>query len=389
VRGSDDVYPANPNFVFSTDDSTIFAFEGVSNDNGDEDWEWKIIDTAGGNSGVRSDFKVRDDGEMAGGLRVRLTFTFSAAGLAAPPYVSVSGLTAEELSVDACPDGILATKVMRLCKGGDDLHNTGFGWLVFLRADKKEPTARGETSTGHLSIANKKFIHYNDDILLPFIKSVREAFGWEAGQQVPEWMTSISWFDGDIPQLQTMLYEAREAVDVTDRVIRNKHAAAATGTQQPCDLSPIFRLLKFMQKRTTAKNVVAVGLGKVIHDLFAFQLRAKGLNLDRNPRKKKALIEFLRCLPEMMERTMTKANIQNSFVEAGMIDAEHKLFPTLDGLISTCKRWVSSSSNIGVSMEMKRHCKEQFPNLAAIQLDAGQVSYADMHTVGIPRGTFP
>ena len=62
--------------------------------------------------GVRSDFKVRDDGEMAGGLRVRLTFTFSAAGLAAPPYVSVSGLTAEELSVDACPDGILATKVM-------------------------------------------------------------------------------------------------------------------------------------------------------------------------------------------------------------------------------------------------------------------------------------
>jgi hypothetical protein len=90
----------------------------------------------------------------------------------------------------------------------------------------------------------------------------------------------------------------------------------------------------------------------------------------------------------MMERTMTKANIQNSFVEAGMIDAEHKLFPTLDGLISTCKRWVSSSKNIGVSMEMKRHCKEQFHNLATIQLDAGQVSYADMHTVGIPRGTF-
>ena len=105
-------------------------------------------------------------------------------------------------------------------------------------------------------------------------------------------MTALSWFDGDIPQLQTMLYEAREAVDVTDRVIRNKHAAAATGTQQPCDLSPIFRLLKFMQKRTTAKRFVAVGLGKIINDLFAFQLSAKGLNLDRNPRKKKTLIDF-------------------------------------------------------------------------------------------------
>jgi len=127
-------------------------------------------------------------------------------------------------------------------------------------------------------------------------------------------------------------------MNVTDRIIRNKHAAAATGTQQPCDLSPIFRLLKFMQKRATAKKVVAVGLGKIINDLFAFQLRAKGLNLDRNPRKKKALIDFLRCLPEMIERTMTKANIHNSFVETGMIDVEHNLFPTLDGLISTCKR---------------------------------------------------
>ena len=85
---------------------------------------------------------------------------------------------------------------------------------------------------------------------------------------------------------------------------------------------------------------------------------------------------------------MTKANIHNSFVDAGMIDAEHKVFPTLDRLISTCKQWVSSLKDIGVSMEIKRHCKDQFPKLATIQLDVGQVSYADMHTVGIPRGTF-
>ena len=30
----DDVYPANPDFIFSTDDSTSFAFGGVSNGNG-------------------------------------------------------------------------------------------------------------------------------------------------------------------------------------------------------------------------------------------------------------------------------------------------------------------------------------------------------------------
>ena len=160
--------------------------------------------------------------------------------------MSVSGLTVDELSVDACPDGILATKVMRLCKGRDDLHTIGFGWLVFLWANKKEPTTSKEASKENLSIPIKQIIHYNEDILLHFIKSVREAVAWEPGQQVPEWMTALSLSDGDIPQLQTMLYEACKTVDVTNHVIRNKHAATATGTNQPCDLLPIFRLLKFM-----------------------------------------------------------------------------------------------------------------------------------------------
>ena len=78
-----------------------------------------------------------EDAEILGGLRVRLTFTFIASGLAAPPYVAVSGLTTDELSVDECPDGILASKIPGLCKGGDDIFNDGIGWLVFLRADKK------------------------------------------------------------------------------------------------------------------------------------------------------------------------------------------------------------------------------------------------------------
>ena len=40
---------------------------------------------------------------MAGGLRVRLTFTFTASGLAAPPYVAVRGLTETELSPKILP----------------------------------------------------------------------------------------------------------------------------------------------------------------------------------------------------------------------------------------------------------------------------------------------
>ena len=119
----------------------------------------------------------------------------------------MSGLTADGLSVESCPRGILSTKVPGLCKGGNDVDCTGFGWLTFLRADKKDLATN--TNKHRLTIANKKFMHYNVDVLLPFIKSIRMKLGWKPGEPIPEWMTAISWFDGDIPQLQTMLCEPK------------------------------------------------------------------------------------------------------------------------------------------------------------------------------------
>jgi len=53
-------------------------------------------------------------------------------------------------------------------------------------------------------------------------------------------LKACSWFDRDIGQLQTMIDEAREAMDDAEKTVRNKHSAASTGTQQPCDLVPLF-----------------------------------------------------------------------------------------------------------------------------------------------------
>ena len=52
---------------------------------------------------------------------MRLTFAFTASGLAALPYIAVSGLAGDELCSKLCPDGTLATEVPGLCKGGDDI----------------------------------------------------------------------------------------------------------------------------------------------------------------------------------------------------------------------------------------------------------------------------
>ena len=82
-----------------------------------------------------------------------------------------------------------------------------------------------------------------------------------------------------------MLYEAREALDDVEKIARNKHSATSTGTQQPCDLSPVFRLLKQMQKHATANDSVACGLRETIEHIFSVGLRLKGLNLDGNSGK--------------------------------------------------------------------------------------------------------
>jgi len=42
VFDSEQVYPVDPNFVFSTDDTALFCFEGNTG-NGDE-WGWKLND---------------------------------------------------------------------------------------------------------------------------------------------------------------------------------------------------------------------------------------------------------------------------------------------------------------------------------------------------------
>ena len=71
-----------------------------------------------------------------------------------------------------------------------------------------------------------------------------------------------------------------------------------------------------------------------------------------------------------------------------MIDKDSGMVPTFDGLMSTCKRWVSSSKDIGVPKSEKEHCKSQFQSLMKKQMENGQISYPDMKDAGIPLGAY-
>ena len=182
-----------------------------------------------------------------------------------------------------------------------------------------------------------------------------------------------------------MLYEERAATDDAERIVRNKHSAAATGTQQPCDLAPIFRILRQLQSMTTAVDDTACGLAEYIKQLFV-DLRGKGLNLDGKRRKKLGLIDFILCIPEMLEAVLKKKLIRKSFVEAGMTDEVTNTVPVFDALIGTCKRWVSLDKDLGIPKAEKQHCRSVFQQLMKVQLEEGQITYPLMKELGIPLG---
>ncbi len=382
--GADDVYFVHPNCVLSIDDSRVFAFEGTVDKNGA--WSWVLINESGDsrNSGTDSHFKVTDNAGKKGGISVKITFAFTAAGLMAPIYVAVTGLTEKELDPVLCPSGFLPYKVPNLCKGGNDVYSGGgFGWVVFQRADKKSGGDENKSS-----VASQKFDHYNNHVLLPFIRKIRQQLGWTPGNPIPEWLKVCCWCDGDIPQLQAMLIEANDKLDEMEKIVRNKHPAAGTGRYQPADLSPFFKILHFVSDRTTAKNVQACALKNTLVELINGPLRAAGLNLDGKHGKKNGLIDLLCCIPQMLEENATMDNLSKGFILGGMISKADRQNPSWNALMSCNRNWGSAKKERGVPKEVKDNYRKQFQPLMKIQLDKGQVTAEDMLAAGLPRGEF-
>ena len=67
------------------------------------------------------------------GLRVKLTYTFSGAGVMAPIFVSVLGLNEREMPEDQC----ISLKIPGLCVGGGGVAvgNEQTGLLMFMKGD--------------------------------------------------------------------------------------------------------------------------------------------------------------------------------------------------------------------------------------------------------------
>ena len=89
------------------------------------------------------------------GLRVKLTYTFSVAGVPAPIFVSIVGLTPREIPSCLC----ITLQLKELCIGGDGI-NVGAeqqGTIMFMR----NGVEKGDVKISKI---------YREEVFLPFVQ---------------------------------------------------------------------------------------------------------------------------------------------------------------------------------------------------------------------------
>ena len=175
-----------PMFLSSTDDTTVFAFEGaVQGKQSDKFIIKKDDDTATRSSYTRNTSST----DSLCGLCIRHSVTFNAVGNAAPLYATVYGLSEEELPSAHCPSGRLCVPLPGFCYGGcQDASNSSVGYLVFLRSTNVED----DISTDQINHTK-----YRNDVFIPWVQNTRESYlrkeGWHPGDEVDTDHVWVGW----------------------------------------------------------------------------------------------------------------------------------------------------------------------------------------------------
>lgn len=198
-------------------------------------------------AGTRSRYTTGKKDEHKSGLRVKLTHTFAANGVSAPVFVSICGLNERELPVQDCPSGVLILDIAGLCIGGAGINagSTLKGTIIFVRNDQDKETDK------------VRFRAYRERVFLPFIEEIRAEDGWTKGEPVDEEMRVVSWRDGDIAQVATIVEDNTMELYKEMKICANKQSAARSATEQATDLAKVFKGQHAVQKKSTMENVDA------------------------------------------------------------------------------------------------------------------------------------
>ena len=177
------------------------------------------------------------------GMRVKLTFSFTALGVSAPMFITVTGLDESELPLDTSL--LVKVKGLSIGGGGVNMENESVGYLLFMRKKENADLVR--------------YSFYQKNVLFPFIKKCREEYDDFSSNtftpDIPDKLTSSSWCDGDIKQIESIVNDIDGYNNL--KVAANKHNPARSGSEQPCDKTKTFKLVNKLQTEYTCSDVPA------------------------------------------------------------------------------------------------------------------------------------
>ena len=315
--GGRPVLPVKPAYIYSTDETTNYAYEGTRTEKG----RFVLVAKKSvAKSGTQAMYNC-DDNKSMSGMRLKCTFTLSALGACFPLVVTVAGLKDTEMP----EKDFVHVKVPGLCVGGGgvNVNNKDVGHIVFLRND---PGAE-----------KKKFRWYQDTILIPGINTQRlhhDNFDASKGLEIPDALTAVSWCDGDLSQIDAITNSI--PLFAENKIVANKQHAARSGVEQPADVSRVFKQIKQLINTTSNAHlpIERCPMKKLLSEAISEDLSC--IKLASN--KRGALIDFISILPEVATKACTKSNIQHGFIEAGIIDEVNHRYPVFDKMLATCRR---------------------------------------------------
>jgi hypothetical protein len=215
-------------------------------------------------------------------------------------------------------------------------------------------------------------------VFLPFVRQSRTWFDkWVPNTPIPDELSSVSWCDGDLAQIATIVEEDTMSIYSTEKICVNKQNAARSGTEQAADLTTTFKMLHKLQRKVSLADIYSDdhGLKFVVEHGFR-NLAAQG-KLRLRPNKTHALVDFISSVPQILSQAATPANIRHGFVANGMADPKTKAFPDYDALLATCRKSPTISE-----YELT---KKSFPKLIQHQFDHGHIPDTLLEDLGFPK----
>lgn len=352
--GWDEVCAVDPALLTSTDDCTFVCSEDVKAGGGRE---WRVASKV--NSSTRGVYQM-DPASQFTCHRIVGSFTMAGNGTLAPFVFTLKGLSVRELSV---PFAVLP--VPGLCIGGGVTPGAQpVGYICFVQGGS-------ETEAGTQSGERQFCSWYRTAIMRPFVQANRANLGHVDGTPVPDDFTAVTWMDGAALPIAAVVDELSLEVEALLKIIVCKHCAASSATEQPCDLSVIFRVLKLLAATGTTTTPAQRSLRAKIKSSIqgCDELNLKDAQI-------KTVCDFLACVPDNLTKACTGKNIIDGFTSAGMLDKETATWPDFKNVLGTCRRPLLEAE---VAL-----CHSSYPQLLKRFLDDGWVDDEMYEVLGFP-----